>query len=110
MKTLADWYPGDGFVFADGVFVFQRMPGDVELELVYWGKGVPPSRMDHLEMLSAKERAKLVIKALAPARIVGKIDANAFPRFNSIQLSGMSRFYQATVAADRKSFTLDDLP
>jgi beta-lactamase regulating signal transducer with metallopeptidase domain/5-hydroxyisourate hydrolase-like protein (transthyretin family) len=95
---------------ADGSFLFQRVPGDVELELVYWGKGIPPARMDHLESLSAKERTNLAIKALAPARIVGKIDRNAFPRFSSIQLSGMSRFYQAKVAADGKSFTIDDLP
>jgi hypothetical protein len=95
---------------ADGGFVFQRVPGDVELELVYWGKGIPPARIDHVHTLSAKDRANLEIKALAPARIVATIDRNVFPRFSSIQLSGMSRFYQAKVAGDGKSFTIDDLP
>jgi hypothetical protein len=95
---------------ADGSFAFQRVPGDVEIELVYWGKGIPPARIDHVETFSAKERANLVIKALAPARIAGKINRDAFPEFSSIQLSGMSRFYQAKIAADKKSFAFDDLP
>lgn len=94
----------------DGSFLFQNVPGDVELELAYWGKGVPAARMDQLEILSAKERANLEIKAQAPARLAGKIDRKVFPEFSSIQLSGNSRFYQAKVAADGKSFTIDDLP
>jgi RNA polymerase sigma factor (sigma-70 family) len=95
---------------ADGTFLFQKVPGDVELELVYWGKGIPPARLDHLEGLSEKERGNLEIKALAPARIVGTIDRKTFPEFNSIQLSSNSRFYYAKVAADGKSFTFEDLP
>jgi hypothetical protein len=95
---------------ADGSFLFQHVPGDVELELAYWGKRIPPARMDRLETLTAKERGNLEIKALAPARIAGKIDRKVFPEFSSIQLGGNSRFYQAKVAADGKSFTIDDLP
>jgi protocatechuate 3,4-dioxygenase beta subunit len=95
---------------ADGSFIFQRVPGDVELELVYWGKSVPAARMDRLEALTAKDRANLEIKALAPARIAGTIDRKVFPKFSSIQLSGMHRFYEAQVTADGKSFTFDDLP
>lgn len=95
---------------ADGSFLFQRVPGDVELELVYWGKGIPPGRADRLDALSAKDLGNLEIGALAPARIAGTIDRKVFPEFNSIQLSGNSRFFQAKVAADGKSFTIDDLP
>jgi beta-lactamase regulating signal transducer with metallopeptidase domain/uncharacterized GH25 family protein len=94
----------------DGSFVFARIPGDTEIELVYWGKGIPSARIDHLESLVAKERANLVIKAPASARITGTIDRKIFPEFSSIQLSGMSRFFQAKVAADKKTFVIDDLP
>jgi protocatechuate 3,4-dioxygenase beta subunit len=95
---------------ADGSFVFKGVPGDVEIELVYWGKGIPDGRVDHLETLSEKERTDLVVKGLAPARITGTIDRKAFPKFSSIQLSGSSRFYQATLAADGKRFVFDNLP
>jgi RNA polymerase sigma factor (sigma-70 family) len=95
---------------ADGAFVFQRVPGDVELELVYWGKGVPGARIDQIDALSAKDLGDMEIKALAPARIVGKLDRKVFPEFESISLSGSTRFYRATVAADGKGFTIDDLP
>jgi len=39
--------------------------------LVYWGKGIPDGRLDHLEKLSEKERGALVNKTPMPARIVG---------------------------------------
>jgi beta-lactamase regulating signal transducer with metallopeptidase domain/protocatechuate 3,4-dioxygenase beta subunit len=95
---------------ADGSFEFARVPKDIEAELVYWGKGVPPGRVDHLEKLTEKERGQLAIKAAAPARLTGAIDRKVFAEFSSIQLSGGSRFFQATVAGDGKSFTFDDLP
>jgi hypothetical protein len=95
---------------ADGSFVFQKVPGDLELELVYWGKGIPAARMDRLDASSAKDLANLEIKALAPARIAGKIDRKAFPEISSIQVRDNSRSYQAKVADDGKSFIIDDLP
>jgi RNA polymerase sigma factor (sigma-70 family) len=100
---------------ADGSFVFERVPGDAEIELAYWGKGIPPGRQDHLETLSAKERASLEIKTLAPARLVGTIDRKIFPEIGPIQLSasppgGSARFFEAKISADGKSFDVDDLP
>lgn len=95
---------------ADGSFSFQNVPIDVELELVYWGKGIPDARLDNLNNLSKRDLAKLSLKAPAPARIVGTIDRKAYPEFSSIQLSGPDKFYRATVAADGKSFTIDDVP
>ncbi len=95
---------------ADGGFEFRRVAGDAEVELVYWGKGIPGNRMDHLETLSEKERTALVVKTLAPARVVGTIDRKAFPKFSSIELSGVGRFFHAVVSADGKNFTVGDLP
>jgi RNA polymerase sigma factor (sigma-70 family) len=95
---------------ADGIFEFQRVPGDVELELVYWGKGLPGTRIDHLDAFSAKDLANLEIMALAPARITGKIDRKVFPEVTSILLSGNDRFFRATIAGNGKTFTIDDLP
>ena len=95
---------------ADGKFLFERVPDGGEIELVYWGKGVPDGRVDHLETLSAKERTNLAVKAPASARIIGTIDPNVFRGLSSIQLSGPTRFYQATMSAEARSFTFDDLP
>src|SRR5439155_9491179 len=91
---------------ADGKFLFERVPDGAEIELVYWGKGVPDGRVDHLETLSAKERTDLTVKAPAAARITGTIDRKVFPEFSSIQFcfSASNKFYQAVVAMDGKSF------
>jgi beta-lactamase regulating signal transducer with metallopeptidase domain/5-hydroxyisourate hydrolase-like protein (transthyretin family) len=94
----------------DGAFAFKGVPGDAEIELVYWGKGIPPDRVDRVDTLPAGDREDLLIKGLPPARISGSIDPKVFPAFNSILLSGSSRFFTATVAADRKSFVIADLP
>jgi len=34
---------------ADGSFAFGDIPAGTEIELVYWGKGIPPGRVDNLE-------------------------------------------------------------
>jgi hypothetical protein len=95
---------------ADGSFVFQRVPGDAEIELVYWAKGVPPGRLDHLEKLPEKQRTEILIKTPAPARISATIDRQVFPEIGSIMLSGVPQFYRATLSADGKSFVMDGLP
>ena len=98
---------------ADGSFTFNRIPGDAEIELFYWGKGISSGRADHLEMLPANERDNLQIKAIAPARIVGHIDPKVFGEFSSIyiiQSNGASRSFFPKITADRKSFTFDDIP
>jgi hypothetical protein len=100
---------------ADGAFVFPGVPGDAEIELVYWGKGIPPGRVDHLETLAAKDRANLEVKTEAPARVTGVIDRKIFPEFGSIQLSSAAagsggHFFDAKFSADKKTFDVDDLP
>jgi hypothetical protein len=95
---------------ADGKFLFERVPSGAEIELAYWGKGVPDGRVDHVEKMPAKERTSLTIKAPAPGRIVATIDKKVFSEYGSIQLSGPNRFCQATPSVDAKSFIFDDLP
>jgi len=95
---------------ADGSFDFKRVPAGAEIELAYWGKGIPHTRLDRIETLSEKERGALVVKAAATARIVGTIDRKAFPEFGAIQLSSASRFYEAALTPDKKGFVFDDLP
>jgi protocatechuate 3,4-dioxygenase beta subunit len=95
---------------ADGKFLFERVPGGAEIELAYWGKGVPDGRLDHLEKMPAKERTNLTIKAPAPGRVVATIDKKVFGEYGSIQLSGSNKFYQATPSPDGKNFIFDDLP
>jgi RNA polymerase sigma factor (sigma-70 family) len=99
----------------DGAFAFPGVPAEGELELIYWGKGIPPGRLDHLETLSAKDRANLEVKTEAPARVTGLIDRKIFPEFGSIQLSsaaagGAGHFFQATISPDKKTFDIDDIP
>jgi beta-lactamase regulating signal transducer with metallopeptidase domain len=94
---------------ADGSFEFQRVPTDAETELAYWGRGVPHGRVEHLEQLADNERANLVIKAPASARVTGTIDRAVYPEISNIHVNGRSIFYRATVAADGKSFTVEDM-
>lgn len=94
---------------ADGGFVFSRVPKNTEIELVYWGTGIPDARVDHLEQRPDKERANLVLTAEAPAQVRGTLDVNAFPEASEIQLSGNGRYYRATLAADKKTFTIKDV-
>ncbi len=95
---------------ADGSFAFEHVPGDAEIELAYWGKGIPDGRVDHLELLSLKERTGLLVKTAAPARITGTLDRKVFPEFSDILLSGRGRFYRATRAGDGASFVIEDVP
>jgi protocatechuate 3,4-dioxygenase beta subunit len=100
---------------ADGAFVFPGVPADAEIELVYWGKGIPPGRADHLETLAAKDRANLEVKTEAPARVTGVIDRKIFPEFGQIQLSSAAagssgHFFDAKISPDKKTFDIDDLP
>ncbi|HWY85690.1 MAG TPA: carboxypeptidase regulatory-like domain-containing protein [Gemmataceae bacterium] len=98
---------------ADGSFVFAGIPADALIELAYWGKGFPAGRVDRLEKLSATERANLVVKALAPARITGTFDRKTYPEFSTIGLwdfSDISRSFTAKIADDGKTFAIDDLP
>jgi protocatechuate 3,4-dioxygenase beta subunit len=122
---------------ADGGFVFQRVPSDAEIELFYWGKGIPSGRVDHIEAQAPKKpqpeaRARdsksqprpssesvieLQVKCPAPSRVTGTIDRKVFPEIGSIQLSvsggpgaGSFRYFDAKKSADGKSFDIDDLP
>jgi beta-lactamase regulating signal transducer with metallopeptidase domain/5-hydroxyisourate hydrolase-like protein (transthyretin family) len=94
----------------DGSFEFDRVPMDVEIELVYWGKGVAPSRLDHLEKLESSTREKLSIKVLDPATIKGTIDLKVFPELGEVMLSGAGKFFHSKLSADRTHFTIEDVP
>jgi RNA polymerase sigma factor (sigma-70 family) len=95
---------------ADGSFLFQRVPTDAEIELVYWGKGIPSARVDHLEKSSPKELGKLEVKTLAPARITGTIDRQVFPEVGRIDLTQSTRYLETKISPDGKSFEINDLP
>ena len=99
-----------GTTAADGTFEFRGVPPDAEVELVYWGQGVPGGRADRLDRLPAAGRTAVVVKALAPASVSGTIDRKAFPEIDHVLLSGGSRFHRATLSADGTTFTADDLP
>jgi uncharacterized GH25 family protein len=99
-----------GTTGADGTFEFRGVPDRAQVELVYWGQGAPPGRLDHIEMLTAAERAGLVVKLSAPARVVVTIDHAAFPDMDRIEVGGPSKRYPATRSADGKSFVVEDLP
>jgi hypothetical protein len=96
---------------ADGSFLFERVPGDAAIELAYWAIGILRGRIDRIDAKTADERSGLIIKALAPARIVGVIDRKVFPQVHTIELMDASgRWLFARPAADGKSFHFDDLP
>ena len=94
----------------DGSFEFRGVVPDAEVELVYWGNGVPGGRVDRLDKKPAAERTALVVKAVASATVTGTIDRKAYPEFESIQLIDGTRSFRATLAADGTTFTFADLP
>ncbi len=98
-----------GVTAADGGFEFRGVPPDAEVELVYWGKGVPGGRADRLDRRPAAGRAALVVKALAPASVAGTIDRKAFPEIGDVLVSGGSRYHHATLSPDGSTFTAEDL-
>lgn len=100
-----------GTTAADGGFEFRGIPDGAEIELAYWGKGIPEGRADRLERLTAAERTTLVVRAPAPARLAGTIDRAAFPVVNSVRLVGgrAARDRQGTLSVDGKSFRFDDV-
>ena len=95
---------------ADGTFTFPGLPADAELELAFWGKGFPRFRMANLQKLPESERGKLVAKALAPARMVGTIDRQAFPLIRGLSIVSEGNISRVTLADDGKSFAIEDLP
>ena len=99
---------------ADGSFTFRDVPADAEYELLYSGKGIPRGRMDHLEKLPENERLHLVVKALAPARLVGTIDRQAFPKLQAVSVQsgdepGFDRNSRVPLSDDGKGFVASDL-
>jgi len=94
----------------DGSFLFENVPGDADIQLVYWAKGIPQGRMYGFEKMTAKERAEIQVKAIAPARIKGTIDRKVFAEFSSIRITAPNRYWTAKMGADGKSFVIEDLP
>jgi beta-lactamase regulating signal transducer with metallopeptidase domain len=73
---------------AKGEFAFENVPKDLEMELVWWGKGVVPGRADHLENMDQEAGKPFEITTPAGARIVGTIDRTKYPGAVRIGVSG----------------------
>jgi beta-lactamase regulating signal transducer with metallopeptidase domain len=72
---------------AKGQFLFERVPRGLEIELVWWGKGVAAGRADHLEALEREDDELLEVITQAPARVVGAIDRKLHPEAGRIRVA-----------------------
>ena len=98
-----------------GAFEFKGVPDGAEVELVYWGAGLPGTRVDRLERLTAAERAALEVHAVATATVVGTIDAKAFPETSEVITGNGSTSRSLTAiigpgADGRPTFRFDAMP
>jgi hypothetical protein len=97
---------------AQGRFEFQGIPKDDEVELVSWGKGIPRGRADHLERLEDAQKEAIAITVLSPARIIGTVDREAFPKAGQIDVSdgsGALGNVTVTLKPDQTEFVIADL-
>ncbi|MGH7139307.1 MAG: hypothetical protein ACREHD_26475, partial [Pirellulales bacterium] len=98
----------------DGLFHFERIPREVDTELVWWGKGVTPGRRPGLEKLGEREREAIEITLDPPARIAGRVDRTAFPGASQVVLHpterGIIDYANVMLTPDQETFELPGLP
>lgn len=98
----------------DGTFHFERVPGDFDTELVWWGKDIAPGRRPGLETLGQPERDAIEIVLEPSAHIIGKIDRAAFPDATRVSLRPVSRGVMdsktATLKQGQETFEFSGLP
>ncbi|MDB5351479.1 MAG: hypothetical protein JWN86_2726 [Planctomycetota bacterium] len=96
-----------------GRFSFAKVPNDDAVELVWWGKGVPPGRSDHLELREEKVKEAIEIKVPAPGRIVGAIDRKAFgavARISVSRVEGAVDVDDVNLKPGQEDYEIADLP
>lgn len=97
----------------DGAFHFERIPRDIETELVWWGSGITPGRRKELEKLSDAERGELEIVLAPPARLVGRVDRQFFPDVKMVvvhSIGGVIDYISLPLAPAEEKFAAADLP
>ena len=97
----------------DGRFAFEEIRSDGQIELAYWGEGIPDGRVEHIERLSEAERMKLAVTAAESARVFGSINREGPPKIRSILVRtfrGVDNYHKAEISSDGKSFEIVDVP
>ena len=97
---------------AQGLFDFPDVPQSMEVELVYWGKGVVPGRADHLEALDRRPGESLEIATPVGGKVVGGIDRKTYPNAGHIRISdqdGATDYDDVELKPDQADYEIGDL-
>ncbi len=96
-----------------GEFAFDRVPKGMEMELAWWGKGVAPGRLDHIEKLDRKEEDLVELVLPPPAKVIGTIDRNFYGKAGRIRISsqaGSIDFDDIELKPGQTEYEFVDLP
>jgi hypothetical protein len=74
---------------ADGTFEFPSLKTP-HIDLAYWGKTVPQTRVENIDDLPADQREHMNITIAPPATLTGKINRDDYPGITSLALQSKS--------------------
>ena len=97
---------------AQGRFDFPDVPRGMEVELVYWGKGVVPGRADHLEALDRRPGESLEIAMPEAGKVAGTIDRKTYPNAGKVRISdqdGATDYEDVDLKPDQADYEIGDL-
>lgn len=98
---------------AKGIFQFPGIPRGTEVEVAFWGKGIPPGRADRLEQLAEDREGWFDITLPAPARVAGTVDRMSYPTAALLHLDGSIGLLDSTdieLKPGQSDFAFEDLP
>jgi protocatechuate 3,4-dioxygenase beta subunit len=93
----------------DGRFVFPKVSKRLKLQVVYWGKDTPATRVRDLERKTAAQLARLEVVAPAAVTVAGRINLEKYPNPDRVlvQASSDHQFQSAAVdASDRSKYSV----
>jgi hypothetical protein len=97
---------------ASGGFEFASLRGP-EIDIVYWGKGVPQARLEDVGSDAANQREHLDLRVLPPATISGRINRQVYANPANLTLKSTTdaKFeLQMQMNAGDEHYTFTDVP
>jgi len=88
-----------------GSFQFPQVSSRLKLQLVYWGKDTPATRVRDLELKPAAQLGRLIVFAQGAVTLTGTIDLKKYPQPERIVVQSVSdrQIHSSTVDHDDRS-------